>query len=47
MGYEEAVALAREGCCDELRKPCVYHDGFGDGYDQAEVDRAEEEKVDG
>lgn len=33
---EQATALtrlARIGCCDDRRKPCEYHAGWGDGLD--------------
>lgn len=27
---------ARVGCCGEYRKPCTYHEGYGDGWEAAE-----------
>ena len=31
-----AVALDRIGCCGTRQKPCMYHEGFGNGFDLAE-----------
>ena len=38
--YDGALATAREGCCQTWPKPCTYHEGYGDGYEQAVQDSA-------
>ena len=38
--YDSALATAREGCCQTWPKPCTYHEGYGDGYEQAVQDSA-------
>ena len=30
---DDLVKLARAGCCADRRKPCEYHEGYGDGMD--------------
>lgn len=29
----DLTKLARVGCCSDRRKPCEYHEGWGDGLD--------------
>ena len=38
--YDASLARVREGCCDTRHKPCIYHEGWGDGYEQGEKDSA-------
>ena len=42
--YDELMAQARKGCCDDRRRPCVYHDTYSDGTEAAPyvIDRAGE-----
>lgn len=32
--YDEMLAVARQGCCDDRRKPCERHDAYADGLEQ-------------
>lgn len=32
----ERIAECRKGCCEQNRKPCIYHEGMADGLDWAE-----------
>jgi hypothetical protein len=34
--YDEHLAVARQGCCDERPKPCVLHIAWADGYEAGE-----------
>ena len=36
--WSTAFDEARMGCCDDNRKPCEYHDGWAEGYEQAQAD---------
>ena len=36
--YDNALDTAREECCRPWPKACTYHEGYGDGYAQAEKD---------
>ena len=38
--YDNALDTAREECCRPWPKACTYHEGYGDGYAQAEQDSA-------
>lgn len=31
---DDLAKLARVGCCSDRRKPCGYHEGYGDGIDR-------------
>ena len=31
--YDLTMALVRAECCDSRRKPCTYHEGYGDGLE--------------
>lgn len=31
---DRLVVEAREGCCGQYRKPCVYHDGYREGVER-------------